>query len=336
MTLPELAIQKRAVTYFFGALLLFGGVGSFFTLGWLEDPTFTVKTAAVVTSYPGATAEEVELEVTDRLEIALQELSQLDQLYSISRAGLSIIKVDIKQEYWADRLPQVWDEMRRKINDVAPLLPPGAGEPQIADDWGFVYGFLMAMTSSGFTYAEMENFAKHLKKELSVVSGVSRVELWGVQDRVIYVDISQQQLSQFGITPADTVLTLGQQNMVVDAGSIDSQGQRFRIAPTGTFSSPEEIGELLFSANLASTASRLAESVADDTLPSGSRSSRFRQLIKLKDIATVVPGYQNPPRTIMRHDGKPAIAQAQARLQGSNIVDVGKKNDKRFDQRIHE
>ncbi len=336
MTLPELAIQKRAVTYFVGVLLVFGGVGSFFSLGWLEDPEFTVKTAAIITPYPGASPEEVELEVTDPLEQALQELPQLDELYSISRAGLSIIRVDIKSEYFADRLPQVWDEMRSKIDDAKPLLPPGAGEPEIADDFGFVYGFLMAMTSSGFTYAEMEKFAKHLKKELSVVSGVSRVTLWGVQDRVVYVDASQQQLSQLGLTPADLSLTLGQQNMVIDAGSIDSQVQRFRLTPTGAFTTPEEIGELTFAANLASTTVRLAEQAAGDTLAPGSKSSRFRQLIKLKDVATVQPGYLQPPRAIMRHNGKPSIAIALSSVAGANIVEVGKRVDKRLDQLIQD
>ncbi len=327
MSLPELAIQKRAVTYLVCALLLVGGVGSFFSLGWLEDPEFTVKTAAVITSYPGASAEEVELEITDRLEQALQELPQLDELYSISRAGLSIIRVDIKSEYWADRLPQVWNEMRSKIGDVKPYLPPGAGEPDIADDFGFVYGFLLAVTSSGFSYAQLEEFSKHLKKELSVVSGVSRVSLWGVQDRVVYVDVSQQQLSQLGLTQEVLRDTLSQQNMVIDAGSIDSQGQRFRIAPTGTFASPEEIGELTFAANLATTLGRLGDQAAGGA-PA--------QLIKLKDIATVTPGYLEPSRAIMRHNGKPSVAIAIAAVAGSNIVDVGAKIDRRLNQLIQD
>ena len=110
MNLTRLAIEKRAVTYFVAALLFLGGVASFFQLGQLEDPDFTVKTGVVVTRYPGASPQEVELEVTDLIERAIQELPALDQLYSESRAGLSIITVDIKQEYWADRLPQVWDD----------------------------------------------------------------------------------------------------------------------------------------------------------------------------------------------------------------------------------
>lgn len=331
MNLAKLSIEKRAVTYFLALLLLIGGVGSFFTLGWLEDPEFTVKTAAIVTPYPGASPEEVELEVTDRFEIALQEMEQVKELYSISRAGLSIIRVDIKSEYWSDRLPQVWDEMRRKVNDTRPLLPPGAGEPDISDDWGFVYGFLLAVTSSGFSDAELEEFAKHLRKELSVVSGVSRVELWGVQERVIYVDVSQEQLSQLGLTPANFTQTLGQQNMVVDAGSIDTEAKRFRIAPTGAFSSVEEIGELTFAADIGSAPVNLTGDGGGQTsVPNGAVSTRVQQLIKLKDVATVVRGYREPATTIMRHNGKPAIAISLASVAGSNIVTVGEAIDARL------
>lgn len=336
MSLPELAIEKRAVTYFFIALLVFGGVSSFFSLGWLEDPEFSVKTAAIITSYPGANAEEVELEVTDLLEQALQEMPQLDELYSISRTGLSIIRVDIKSEFWVDRLPQVWDEMRRKIDDVKVQLPPGAGEPDIGDDFGFVFGFLLAVTSNGYSYAELETFAELLKKELSVVEGVARVDLWGVQDRVVYVDISQQQLAQLGLTPANLSLTLGQQNEVVDAGSIDSQEQRFRISPTGTFASPEEIGDLTITANLGSELGRTAQSATPDQPGRPSASTQVQQLLRLKDIATVVPGYLEPSRAIMRHNGREAIGIALAGVAGSNIVDVGKGIDRRLDELIRD
>nr|NIO09398.1 AcrB/AcrD/AcrF family protein [Deltaproteobacteria bacterium] len=118
MSLPALAIEKKTVTYFGVFLLVVGGIFSYFQLGQLEDPDFTIKTAAIITPYPGATPEEVELEVTDRIEKAIQEMPQLDTLYSFSKAGLSIIKVEMKQIYWADALPQVWDEMRKKIRDI--------------------------------------------------------------------------------------------------------------------------------------------------------------------------------------------------------------------------
>ncbi len=169
MNLTALAIEKRAVTYFALFLLLTAGSASFFALGQLEDPEFSVKTAVITTPYPGASPEEVELEVTDQIEIAIQEMPSVKDIYSISRAGLSIVRVDIKEEYWSDRLPQVWDEMRGKIRDIETNLPPGAARPDIGDDFGFVYGFLLALTGDGFSYSELEDFAEALRKELSSI-----------------------------------------------------------------------------------------------------------------------------------------------------------------------
>jgi multidrug efflux pump subunit AcrB len=135
MNLAATAFKNKAFTHYIEVLILVLAAVSYFTLGKLEDPDFTVKRAAISTAYPGASAAEVELEVTDRLEKALQELPQLKSLSSISRPGLSIIKVDIKEEYWADRLQQIWDEMRRKIRDTIPDLPPGCEKPDISDDF---------------------------------------------------------------------------------------------------------------------------------------------------------------------------------------------------------
>ena len=171
MNLPALAIEKKPITYFAAVLILLGGIACYFQLGQLEDPEFTVKTAAIITQYPGASAEEVELEVTDPIETKLQEMVEIKRIYSNSRAGVSIIKVDIKSEYWADRLPQVWDILRKKIKDMQHTLPPGAGEPSIGDDFGFVYGFMLAMTGDGYSYAELEQYAKELRKELNTVPG---------------------------------------------------------------------------------------------------------------------------------------------------------------------
>lgn len=169
MSLPQLAIEKQPVTYFAIALVVVAGVFSYFQLGQLEDPEFSVKTASIITTYPGASAEQVELEVTDRIETKLQEMPELKNIYSNSRPGRSIIKVDIKNEYWSDRLPQVWDGLRKKIHDMETTLPPGAGRPKIGNDFGFVFGFLLAVTADGFTYAELED---ELQGQASVV-GVS-------------------------------------------------------------------------------------------------------------------------------------------------------------------
>jgi multidrug efflux pump subunit AcrB len=186
----------------------------------------------------------VELEVTDRIETKLQEMAEIKQIYSISRAGLSIIKVDIKDEYWADRLPQVWDILRSKVRDIEDSLPPGASRPDIGDDFGYVFGFLLAITSDGFTESELEWYVKTLRKELSLVPGVARVSLWGEPEKRVFIDVTEAQLSQLGLTAEQLVSTLRTQNLVVDAGRVDFQTTRMRIAPTGEFESPEAIGEL--------------------------------------------------------------------------------------------
>lgn len=319
MSLPQLAIEKQPVTYFAIALVVVAGVFSYFQLGQLEDPEFSVKTASIITTYPGASAEQVELEVTDRIETKLQEMPELKNVYSNSRPGRSIIKVDIKNEYWSDRLPQVWDGLRKKIRDMETTLPPGAGRPKIGDDFGFVFGFLLAVTADGFTYAELEDYVDDLRKELSLVPGVSRVDLWGVQERRIYIDISQAQLSQLGLTGEDLQNTLQTQNMVVDAGSVDLQSQRFRIAPTGEFQSAEEIG------NLALTGVTISDRVDGQ---------RGDEIIRIKDIATVTNGYAEPPAKVMRYNGRPSISIALAPMSGVNAVKVGKAVDKRLDELI--
>ena len=242
MNLAALALEKRAVTYFFLFLVTTAGSASFFRLGWLEDPEYTVKTAAIVIPYPGASATEVELEVVDLIETKLQEMVELKEIYSYSHPGGAIIKAEIRPQYWADELPQVWDVLRKKIRDVEENLPPGAGPVQVDDDFGFVLGFLLAMTGDGFSYKELEDHAKELRKEMSVVPGVARVDLWGVRDEIVYVDVAQAQLSELGITVESLGRTLRVQNQVVDAGLVDVQDQRYRIAPSGEFQSPEDIG----------------------------------------------------------------------------------------------
>jgi multidrug efflux pump subunit AcrB len=317
MSLPAFAIQKQPITYFFTFLLIAAGIGSFFQLGQLEDPEFTVKTGAIITTYPGASAEQVELEVTDRIETALQEMTEVRNIYSNSRPGLSIIKIDIKNEYWSDRLPQVWDHMRKKIGDMQHLLPPGAGTPQIGDDFGFVFGFLMAVTGDGFSYVELERYAKNIRKELRVVPGVARVEFWGTQDQRVYVETSESQLTQLGLTAEDLSRTLRVQNKIVDAGRVDLQSKRFRIAPTGEFTSPEEISEL---------------AVTGSTLADRAQGMRGDDIIRIKDFADVERGYIDPPVNIMRYNGQPAIAIALAPNAGVNAVQVGRAVDRRIDE----
>ncbi len=318
MNLTAFTIKNKKTSYFVTGLLFLAGIAAFTNLGQLEDPEFSIKTAVVITPYPGASPKEVQLEVTDLLEKAIQEIPQLDYVESDSRAGLSAIKVEIKAEFWADKLPQIWDELRRKVEDSLEKLPPGAGPPIVNDSFGDVYGHVLAITGDGFTYAELEDYADDvLRKELNTVEGVARVELWGVQDKVIYADVSETQLSQLGITEADIVATLKQQNVVVDAGSVDLQDRRIRITPTGEFQSPEDIADLAIRPSLADTLINLLQNKSIDS----------SELIRIRHIANVRRGYREPPSTLMRYNGVPSIGISLSNISGVNIVTMGKAVD---------
>lgn len=321
MNLAAIAIKSRAVTYFAAGLLFVGGIVSFLGLGQLEDPEFTIKNALITTTYPGASPIEVEQEITDRIELAIQEMQEIDFIESVSRAGLSIIKVEVKPEYWADRLPQVWDTLRRKVRNVEADLPPGAGRPQVNDDFGDVFGFQLAVVGDGFSYAEIESYAKRLKKELSVVDGVARVDLWGAQRKVIYLDVAETQLTELGLSLENIAATLRLQNAVVDAGGIDLLSRRLRIAPTGAFASPEDIGDLTIRSNPFERAQALADT---------GRTESARELIRIRDIGTVQAGYADPPSQLMRFGGEPAIGLSISNESGVNVVNVGEALEARL------
>jgi len=317
VSLAKVAIDKRTVTVFATVLALVAGLLSYFNLGQLEDPEFTVKTAVIVTPYPGARADEVELEVTDRLELALQDMSQIRYMDSYSSAGMSLISVDIWPKYSSEDLPQVWDELRKKIRDARDLLPPGAGTPVVSDDFGDVFGFLFAVVGDGFTNAQLEGYVDAIKKELSLVEGVSRVVRWGVQPQCLYIDVSEARISQLGLTFADVQQTLLQQNVVVDGGGVDINDQRLRLETTGEFSSPEEVANLVIRGGVADAQAR-------------------SELITIGDIGTVRRGYLQPPSALMRYDGMPAIVVAASNLSGVNAVDLGAAIDRRLAELIED
>lgn len=174
-------IRNRVISWMVSLIFLIGGIAAFFGLGRLEDPAFTIKDAMVVTSYPGATPQQVEEEVTYPLEKAIQQLTYVDEVNSISNRGLSQITVTMKNNYGPDDLPQIWDELRRKVNDLKVTLPPGVNEPQVIDDFGDVYGILLAVTGDGYSYKELLDYVDYLRRELELVDGVSKVSVSGQQ-----------------------------------------------------------------------------------------------------------------------------------------------------------
>ena len=305
MNLAEYSLKNRLVIWFISALLAIGGIWAYFGLGKLEDPTFTIKTAAVVTQYPGASALEVENEVTEPLESAIQKLSQLDEVRSLSKPGTSIIYADIKQEFKKRDLPQIWDELRRKVNDAQPQLPPGAGPSAVNDSYGDIYGIYFALTGDGFACNELEDTAKDLRRELLTVENVSDVQIGGVQQEVVYIEISRSRMAQMGLPMSSIFGLLQSQNVVSSAGGIHVEDSYIRIEPTGYFRSPEDIADLVIS---------------------GSGGSALR----LRDIATVTRGYVDPAQAVMRYNGKPALGLGISGTTGTNIVELGEAIQERI------
>lgn len=334
--LVEFGLQYKAVMILITVIIVIGGIFSFFSLGRLEDPPFSVKSALVITQYPGATPEEVEQEVTDRLETAIHQMPQVKHIYSMSRDGLSYIKVDVKDHYWAKDLPQVWDELRRKINDVTPSLPPGVDAPRVVDDFGFVFGFLLALTGEGFSYAELEDFAEKIQKQLYLVPNIARIDLWGAQQRVIHLDISNQKLSELRLSPQTIQSLLIKQNMVVDAGNVDQGEIRYPMHLSGEFKKPLEIEELIIQPR---TNDLIQNALVKQKTKKSSENSFAQEVEKneknkfsLGDIATVSVGYQDPPTKIMKFNGIPAIGIQIAGTEDSNIVEVGRQIDEKLRQ----
>src|SRR5690606_11057573 len=186
------SVQNNRVVFVAMALLLIGGIVAYQQMGQLEDPEFTIKEALIVTPYPGASAEEVSLEVSNPIENACQSLGQVDRVESESTRGRTVVKVVIRDRYDRHRIPQVWDELRRKINDVQPQLPPSVrGRSLVVDDFGDVYGIFLAISGEGFTYPELRRYAEFLRRELLLVENVEKVELFGEQQEQVFLEISR-------------------------------------------------------------------------------------------------------------------------------------------------
>lgn len=299
MNIAEYSIQKKTITLVLTVMLALGGLLSFLEIGMLEDPEFTIKDAVVITQYPGASAREVEEEVTDKVETAVQQLGQLDKVKSISTAGVSVITATMKDKYTSEDLPQVWDELRRKVNDVQAQLPPGVKPSIVNDDFGDVFGILLSVTGEGYSYKELKDAVDFMRRELLLVKDVSKVTLWGAKQEAIFVEISRSRLAQLGLGLDTVYASLQNQNMVVPAGSVQVGPEYIRISPSGEFSSVEQIENLQI------------------------RDPESDKVIYLKDIGDVVRDYVDPPRQILRYDQKPAISIGISVAKGGNVVKLG-------------
>jgi multidrug efflux pump subunit AcrB len=304
--IARLSIEKKTITIVITVLLLFGGIKSFMGLGRLEDPEFTIKSAKVITYYPGATAMEVAEEVTDPLEISIQKMGQVRRVESLSMPGFSSIEVEIKKHHMAPELPQIWDELRRKVGDAQGDLPPGTSTPLVWDDFGDVYGIFYGIYGDGYTDKEIYEYAKMLRRELLLVQDVADVSLFGVRDERVYLEISRERIAQLGLSPYLIHASLTGENMVVPAGNIQIGRQYVRIFPTGELTSVEDIGNIAL-------------------LAADGRTRLF-----LKDIATIRRGYIDPEKVIVRFNGMPAVGLGISTVDGGNVVVMGQAVDQRL------
>ncbi|MBQ4472575.1 MAG: efflux RND transporter permease subunit [Alphaproteobacteria bacterium] len=298
MKIVDYVLSHKPLFWLLMLVIVLMGLLAFDEMGKLETPTFKIKKAIVVSQYPGATASQVETEVTDKIEEEIQKMSQIDNITSISRRGLSLIYVEILPSYTAAEIPQIWDELRRKVSDIRPSLPEGVSSVSVRDDFGDVYGIFLTLSGRGYSLDELKDYADLLKKEFLGIPDVAKVDFWGEQTKVIYVEFNRAKLSNLNITQEQLFATLGTSNAMADAGAvqIDDEYSRFRV--TGAIDGVEEIRNLYVS-------------------------DKKGQLFRIGDIAEVKRGHLEPANQIMYHNGEPAIGIGISITDSGNVVRLG-------------
>ena len=293
------ALDHPALTRYLMVVLLLMGVGAYFQLGQDEDPPFTFRAMVVRTYWPGASAQQVAEQVTDKIERTLQEVPYADKIRSYSKPGESQIIFQIKDSSKASEVAGVWYAVRKKIGDMQYTLPKGVQGPFFNDDFGDVFGVIYALSGEGFSPAELKDFADDVRQQLLRVPDVAKVELFGVQDEKIYIELSQKRLSQLGLDMNQVLGQLGQQNAVENAGSVQTPMDQVQVRVGGQFNALEDVRAMPI------------------------RGSSGRQL-RLSDIAQVRRGYADPPNVKVLHQGRDVVALGVSMAKGGDIIRLGK------------
>ena len=301
------AFGNSKLVYFVVAVLVAGGAWSCYEMSKLEDPEIKVKQAMVVTTYPGASAHQVELEVTDVLEKGIRSMGDVESTESYSYADLSLIQVELETTVPEDDVEQYWDKLRRRVNDAAASLPSGAGTPVVKDDFGDVYGMFYALTGDGLSDRRLYDYAELIKREVMSIEGVSRVELYGKRDECINISLRQDRMSTLGVKPAEVLATLNGQNATTYSGYYDNGTHRVRVDVADKFRTVTDIGDMIIQGH------------DDDQL-------------RLRDIADIETDYEDPTRNEMFYDGERAIGILIASSADFDIVKVGAAVEKTVDK----
>jgi multidrug efflux pump len=302
--LSEWALEHRSLVLYFMIVLAIAGFVSYERLGQSEDPPFTFKVMVVRTNWPGASAREVEQQVTDRIERKLQEVPGADWVRSYSKPGESLVFLALKDSTPAAEVPEQFYQARKKIGDMRNTLPAGVQGPFFNDEFGDTYTNIYALTGDGFDYRALKDFADEIRAELLRVPGVAKVDFIGEQDEKIYVEISNTRLATLGIEPTQLMQVLATQNAVASAGVFDTATDRIFLRPTGAFTSLDAIRDLTIRAN--------------------------DRVFRLGDIATVSRGYVDPPQQKMRWHAQEALGLGITMAKGGDVIELGRALDARM------
>lgn len=298
MDISKWAFHNRNLIYFLVAVLLLGGAYSCYQMSKLEDPEIKVKLAMVVTTYPGASAHQVELEVTDVLEKNIRTMGNIDNIESYSYNDLSLIQVELLSTVPNTDVEQCWDMLRRKVNDTRTSLPEGVSTPIVKDDFGNVYGMFYALTGDGLTDRELSDYAELIKREINELEGVDRIELYGRRSECINISLMQDRMANLGVKPAEVLATLNGQNKTTYTGYYDNGDNRIRVTVNDKFKTVEDIGKMLIQGH-------------------------DNDQLRLRDIAQIEKGYEEPTRNEMFYDRERALGILIAASSGADIVKVG-------------
>ncbi|MBA1230177.1 efflux RND transporter permease subunit [Pseudomonas viridiflava] len=303
--LSEWAIKHQSFVWYLMFVALLMGVFSYMKLGREEDPSFTIKTMVIQTRWPGATVDETLEQVTDRIEKKLEELDSLDYVKSYTRPGESTVMVFLRDTTDAKAIPEIWYQVRKKIDDIRGQFPQGIQGPAFNDEFGDVYGSIYAFTADGFSMRQLRDYVEKVRVDIRSVEGLGKVEMVGQQDEVIYLNFSTRKLAALGLDQRQVVQSLQSQNAVTPAGVIEAGPERISVRTSGQFASEKDLAAVNLRLN-----------------------DRF---YRLSDIAEITRGYTDPPKPLFRYNGKPAIGLAIAMKKGGNIQAFGKALHERMD-----